>query len=194
MGGGTGRLAGASVGVFVGEVMTVRFWGDVEWKKQHQLGCVREGGKSMAQRKSAAMLGARERARKAASESMAREERLLELGEKFFISQGTVEDITETAEKKIAEIHAKVEKDVEAARADQASVVAAMKADKVSVTEIGQRLELAPAEVRALLKLTGADSESADNAGSGEVEGSGDEKPSAIQENAGVPAELARVS
>ncbi len=153
----------------------------------------------MAQRKSATMLGARERARRAAAESMAREERLLELGEKFFIAQGTAEDITEAAEKKIAEIHAKAEKDIEAARADQASVVAAMRADKVGVTEIAQRLELAPAEVRSLLKLTGADSESATGPTSGgtsvpEVEGADHEKTPASRPDAGTPAELAEAS
>ena len=41
----------------------------------------------MAQRKSATKTEARERARKAAAEAIAREERLLELGEEFFVAQ-----------------------------------------------------------------------------------------------------------
>ena len=47
----------------------------------------------MAPRKSATKTEARERARRAAAESMAREQRLLELGEEFFVAQGEAEQI-----------------------------------------------------------------------------------------------------
>lgn len=75
-------------------------------------------GVVMAQRKSATKTAARERARKAAAESMAREQRLLELGEEFFVAQGDAEQIMETAEQRITEIRAKAEQ--EAAQAKQA--------------------------------------------------------------------------
>ena len=88
----------------------------------------------MAQRKSATKTEARERARRAAAESMAREQRLLELGEEFFVAQGEAEQ--------------------EAARTKEAQsrVVAGMKGERVTVPEIAQRLELSVAEVRALLR------------------------------------------
>ena len=106
----------------------------------------------MAQRRSATKTEARERARKAAAESMAREERLLELGEEFFVSQGEAEQIMETAEQRITEIRAKAEQEAADAKESQARVVAGMKSERVTVTEIAQRLELSAAEVRALLK------------------------------------------
>jgi len=106
----------------------------------------------MPQRKSATKTEARERARRAAAESMAREQRLLELGEEFFVAQGEAEQIMETAEQRIAEIRAKAAQDATRAKEDQVRVVAGMKAERVTVPEIAQRLELSVAEVRALLK------------------------------------------
>ena len=106
----------------------------------------------MAQRKSATKTEARERARRAAAESMAREQRLLELGEEFFVAQGEAEQIMETAEQRIAEIRAKAEQDAARAKEDQVRVVAGMKGERVTVPEIAQRLELSAAEVRSLLK------------------------------------------
>jgi predicted Rossmann fold nucleotide-binding protein DprA/Smf involved in DNA uptake len=118
----------------------------------------------MAQRKSATKTEARERARRAAAESMAREQRLLELGEEFFVAQGEAEQITETAEQRIAEIRAKAEQEATQAKEAQASVVVRMKEERVTVSDIAQRLELSAAAVRALLKdsaevTTPADSE-----------------------------------
>ena len=106
----------------------------------------------MAQRKSATKTEARERARKAAAESMAREPRLLEMGEEFFVAQGEAEQIMETAEQRIAEIRAKAEQEAAQARQAQAGVVVAMKGERVAVSDIAQRLELSAAAVRALLK------------------------------------------
>lgn len=106
----------------------------------------------MAQRKSATKTEARERARRAAAESMAREQRLLELGEQFFVAQGEAEQIMETAEQRIAEIRAKAEQDAARAKEDQVRVVADMKGERVTVPEIAQRLELSAAEIRALVK------------------------------------------
>ena len=106
----------------------------------------------MAQRKSATKTEARERARRAAAESMAREQRLLELGEEFFVAQGEAEQIMDTAEQRIAEIRAKAEQEAARAKEDQVRVVAGMKSERVTVPEIAQRLELSAAEVRALLK------------------------------------------
>lgn len=106
----------------------------------------------MAQRKSATKTEARERARKAAADSMAREDRLLELGEEFFVSQGDAEQIMATAEQRIAEIRAKAEQEAAQAKSSQTRVVAGMKDERVTVTEIAQRLELSVAEVRTLLK------------------------------------------
>lgn len=106
----------------------------------------------MAQRRSAAKTEARERARKAAAESMAREERLLELGEEFFVAQGEAEQIMATAEQRITEIRAKAAQDAAQAKAPQARVVAGMKGERITVSEIAQRLELTAAEVRSLLK------------------------------------------
>ncbi|KLU10888.1 hypothetical protein [Kocuria sp. SM24M-10] len=106
----------------------------------------------MAQRKSATKTEARERARRAAAESMAREQRLLELGEEFFVAQGEAEQIMETAEQRIAELRAKAEQEAARAKEDQVRVVAGMKGERVTVSEIAQRLELSAAEVRALLK------------------------------------------
>ena len=106
----------------------------------------------MAQRKSATKTEARERARKAAAESMAREHRLLEMGEEFFVAQGEAEQIMETAEQRIAEIRAKAEQEAARAKEAQARVVAGMKGERVAVPEIAQRLELSAAEVRSLLK------------------------------------------
>ena len=108
----------------------------------------------MAQRKSATKTEARERARRAAAESMAREQRLLELGEEFFVAQGEAEQIMETAEQRIAELRAKAEQDAARAKEDQVRVVAGMKGERVTVPEIAQRLELSVAEVRSLLKET----------------------------------------
>lgn len=117
----------------------------------------------MAQRRSATKTEARERARRAAAESMAREQRLLELGEEFFVAQGEAEQIMEAAEQRITEIRAKAQQEATAAKASQARVVAAMRDDRVTVTEIAQRLELSAAEVRALLKT--ASSKTASDAG-----------------------------
>ena len=106
----------------------------------------------MAPRKSATKTEARERARRAAAEAMAREQRLLELGEGFFLAQGEAEQIMETAEQRIAEIRAKAEQEAARAKEAQARVVAGMKGERVAVPEIAQRLELSAAEVRSLLK------------------------------------------
>lgn len=108
----------------------------------------------MAQRKSATKTEARERARRAAAESMAREQRLLELGEEFFVAQGEAEQIMETAEQRIAELRTKAEQEAARAKEDQVRVVAGMKGERVTVPEIAQRLELSVAEVRSLLKET----------------------------------------
>ena len=110
----------------------------------------------MAQRKSATKTEARERARRAAAESMAREQRLLELGEEFFVAQGEAEQIMETTEQRIAEIRAKAEQEAARAKEAQSRVVAGMKAERVTVPEIAQRLELPAAEVRAMLKASSA--------------------------------------
>lgn len=106
----------------------------------------------MGPRKSATKTEARERARKAAAESMAREERLLELGEEFFIAQSEAEQIMRTAEQRIAEIRAKAEQEATATKAPQGRVVVGMRDEHVGVSEMAQRLELTVAEVRALLK------------------------------------------
>lgn len=106
----------------------------------------------MAPRKSATKTEARERARRAAAESMAREQRLLEWGEEFFLAQGEAEQIMASAERRIAEIRTKAEQEASRASASQARVVAAMKEERIGLTEIAQRLELSAAEVRALLK------------------------------------------
>ena len=106
----------------------------------------------MAPRKSATKTEARERARRAAAESMAREQRLLELGEEFFVAQGEAEQILEAAEQRIAEIRAKAEQEAAQARQAQAGVVARMKGERVAVSDIAQRLELSAAAVRAFLK------------------------------------------
>ena len=111
----------------------------------------------MAPRKSATKTEARERARRAAAESMAREQRLLELGEQFFLAQGEAEQVLETAEQRIAEIRAKAAHDAVQAKEAQARVVAGMKGERVAVAEIAQRLELSVAEVRGLLKDTSGD-------------------------------------
>lgn len=111
----------------------------------------------MAQRKSATKTEARERARRAAAESMAREQRLLELGEEFFVAQGEAEQIMETAEQRIAEIRAKAEQEAARAKEAQSRVVAGMKGERVTVPEIAQRLELSVAEVRGLLRNLPAD-------------------------------------
>lgn len=106
----------------------------------------------MAPRKSATKTEARERARRAAAESMAREQRLLEWGEEFFLAQGEAEQIMESAEQRITEIRAKAEQEASRASTAQARVVAAMKEERIGLTEIAQRLELSVSEVRALLK------------------------------------------
>ena len=116
----------------------------------------------MAQRKSATKTEARERARRAAAESMAREQRLLELGEKFFVAQGEAEQIMETAEQRIAEIRAKAEQEATQAKEAQASVVVRMKDERVTVSDIAQRLELSAAAVRAFLKDAPVRTESED--------------------------------
>ena len=106
----------------------------------------------MAPRKSATKTEARERARRAAAEAMAREQRLLEWGEEFFLAQGEAEQIMAGAEQRITEIRAKAEQETARASASQARVVAAMKEERIGLTEIAQRLELSVSEVRALLK------------------------------------------
>lgn len=105
----------------------------------------------MVQRKSSMMLEARERARKAAAASMAREERLLKLGERFFVAVGDEEQIREAAEDRIKELRAKVETDTDKAKRAQGDVVLEMKAEGLSASEIAQRLELTPAAVRSVL-------------------------------------------
>ena len=129
----------------------------------------------MAQRRSATKTEARERARRAAAESMAREQRLLELGEEFFVAQGEAEQIMETAEQRIAEIRAKAEQEAAQAKEAQASVVVRMKEERVTVSDIAQRLELSAAAVRALLKDNkGDDPATPKNAGSADVTASAD--------------------
>jgi hypothetical protein len=83
---------------------------------------------------------------------MAREQRLLEFGEEFFLAQGETEQILESAERRIAEIRAKAEQDAAQAKTAQARVVAGMRDERVPAAEIAQRLELTGGEVRALLK------------------------------------------
>lgn len=117
----------------------------------------------MAQRKSSIMLEARERARKAAAESMAREDRLLKLGEKFFVAAGDQEQIWEAAEKKIQELRAKAESDTSRAKAEQSEVINAMKTEGLSAGEIAQRLELSTAEVRATLNKSKRGSEATES-------------------------------
>lgn len=106
----------------------------------------------MAPRKSATKTEARERARRAAAEAMAREQRLLEWGEEFFLAQGEAEQILESAERRIAEIRAKAKQEAAQAKGAQARVVAGMRDERVPAAEIAQRLELTVGEVRALLK------------------------------------------
>lgn len=110
----------------------------------------------MAPRRSATKTEARERARRAAADSMAREQRLLALGEEFFLAAGEAEQIMENAERRIAEIRAKAAQDAAKARQAQTQVVAAMKGERAGVTEIAQRLELSGPEVRVLLRDTPA--------------------------------------
>ncbi|MCM3487120.1 hypothetical protein [Kocuria rosea] len=134
----------------------------------------------MAPRKSATKTEARERARKAAGEAMAREERLLELGEEFFLAAGEAEQIMETAEQRITEIRAKAHQEAAQAKASQARVVAGMKGERVAVAEIAQRLELSVAEVRGLLKNTSDDtSPRAAGDASGDRDGAPEEKRAA---------------
>ena len=135
----------------------------------------------MAQRKSATKTEARERARRAAAESMAREQRLLELGEQFFVAQGVAEQIMKTTERRIAEIRTKAEQDAAQAKASQTRVVASMKGERVTVSEIAQRLELSTAEVRALLK------DSPDSTDSDVVGETADGKDHEVGEAAEVP-------
>lgn len=111
----------------------------------------------MAPRRSATKTEARERARRAAAEVMAREQRLLELGEEFFLAQGEAEQIMAAAEQRIAEIRVKATHDVAEAKEAQARVVAGMKGERVAVPEIAQRLELSVTEVRALFKDSATD-------------------------------------
>jgi len=92
---------------------------------------------------------------------MAREQRLLELGEKFFIAQGEAEQIMETAEQRITEIRGKAEQEAAQAKEAQVRMVAGMKGERVAVAEIAQRLELSVAEVRVLLKNANGDARSA---------------------------------
>ncbi len=143
----------------------------------------------MAQRKSATKTEARERARRAAAESMAREQRLLELGEEFFVAQGEAEQIMETAEQRIAEIRAKAEQDAARAKEDQVRVVAGMKAERVTVPEIAQRLELSVAEVRGLLKSS-ATGTASDGAGAAADTGDADSEQGTVKapEQENVPA------
>jgi DNA-directed RNA polymerase specialized sigma24 family protein len=117
----------------------------------------------VAQRKSSIMLEARERARKAAAESMAREDRLLKLGERFFMAAGDQEQIWEAAEKKIQDLRAKAESDTSRAKAEQSGVISAMKAEGLSAGEIAQRLELSTAEVRAILNKSKHGSEATES-------------------------------
>jgi hypothetical protein len=120
----------------------------------------------MAPRRSATKTKARERARRAAGEAMAREQRLLELGEEFFLAHGEAEQILAAAEQRIAEVRAKATQDAAEAKEAQARVVAGMKGERVAVAEIAQRLELSAAEVRSLLKerSAGASADTADDA------------------------------
>ncbi|GGG70633.1 hypothetical protein GCM10011374_39020 [Kocuria dechangensis] len=137
----------------------------------------------MAPRKSATKTEARERARRAAAESMAREQRLLELGEEFFLAVGEAEQIMHSAEQRMAEIRAKAVQDAAKARHAQAQVVAAMKGERAGVAEIGQRLELSAAEVRALLKETSeATLGGAEQSTTGDAQMAGKEAPAAQPE------------
>ena len=103
----------------------------------------------MAQRKSATKTEARERARKAAAEAIAREERLLELGEEFFVAQGETEQIMETAEQRIAEIRTKAEKD--AAQAVSSLAQVSLRTGQIEPAEeqarLGRSLRLEPVGV-----------------------------------------------
>ncbi|WP_104056346.1 MULTISPECIES: hypothetical protein [unclassified Arthrobacter] len=105
----------------------------------------------MIQRKSSAMLEARERARKAAAASMARQERLLKLGERFFVAVSDEDQIRAAGEDRIRELRAKVEADTEKAKIAQANVVIEMKTEGLSVSEIAQRLDLTSTGVRSIL-------------------------------------------
>ncbi|GGG59895.1 hypothetical protein GCM10011374_23430 [Kocuria dechangensis] len=137
----------------------------------------------MAPRRSATKTEARERARRAAAESMARQQRLLELGEEFFLAAEEAEQIMHSAEQRMAEIRAKAAQDAAKARHAQAQVVAAMKGERAGVTEIGQRLELSAAEVRTLLTETSARTPgSAGESTTGDAQVPGDQAPTAQPE------------
>ncbi|MEX5271539.1 hypothetical protein [Kocuria sabuli] len=137
----------------------------------------------MAPRKSATHTAARERARRAAAEAMTRQQRLLELGEEFFLAQHEAEQILAVAEQRIAEIRTHAQQDAAKARQAQAQVVAAMKDEQAGLPEIGQRLELSTAQVRTLLKETSAGtSASTDGATAGDEPVAGDEMQAAQAE------------
>lgn len=140
----------------------------------------------MAPRKSATKTEARERARRAAAESMAREQRLLEWGEKFFLAQGEAEQIMETAEQRIAEIRAKAEQEAARASASQARVVAEMKDERIGLSEIAQRLELSVSEARALLKGSPTHRPAEAVEASAGIDGAGESDQAAQQASAGV--------
>jgi cell division protein FtsL len=142
----------------------------------------------MAPRKSATKTEAQERARRAASEVMAREQRLLGLGEKFFLAVGEAEQILETAERRVAEIRAKATQDAAQAKGAQVRVVAGMKGERIAVAEIAQRLELSTTQVRALLKEspTRASTAAADGVADDEDAVTGDTAEAATPETVGV--------
>ncbi|WP_344119854.1 hypothetical protein [Kocuria aegyptia] len=87
---------------------------------------------------------------------MAREQRLLQPGEEFFLAAGEAEQVLEVAERHIAEIRTKAAQDVIQSKEAQARVATVMKGEPVAVSEIAQRLELSATEVRARLKGTPA--------------------------------------
>lgn len=116
----------------------------------------------MAQRKSAKMVRARERAEELACEDLAREQKRVELAASFFTEYENVERADEQLEEQIAQIRVEAERKIEAARSKSEERSAAARTQCAQIARemidtglaqrrTAERLGLSAAALRRLL-------------------------------------------
>ena len=107
------------------------------------------------ERKSAAALAAREKARTKASEMTQRHELLLEKAAEYFVPEGHSAARMESAKEQAQQILDQAKKSLEADRTERGRIVVSMLATGESRALVAQRLGISSGGLRALLEAAG---------------------------------------
>ena len=108
------------------------------------------------ERKSAAALAARQKARTKASEMTQRHELLLEKAAEYFVLEGQSTARMESAKEQAQQILDQAKESLEADRIQRGRIVVSMLATGESRALVSQRLGLSAGELRALLEAAGS--------------------------------------